>query len=257
MDDLDPRQRDAILLRHQERFGEALSLLLQLFDEVERECAPSRSQYFPIMVEFHLLVEHYAPARAALAGLREAQAARLLAGDLYCGAGHGAGKEDGGRRADRFSLVAEIGQTLGDTRATYDLFRRLDADQPALARRHAWLALPAVVEAGDFELADRYRRDPLDMLGEVNRSARSMPLFPPSGKAPRVAGELMSLTRDVQLAMAVLRGQGKEAEAVDLRRALLDGLESAEVRALAERELDEPGTIKGELVERSMAGEAG
>lgn len=257
MEDLDPRQNDAILLRHQERFGEALSLLLQLFDEAERECAPSRSRYFPTMLEFHFLAEHYAPARAALAGIREAQAARLLAGDLYCGAGHGEGKEDSVRRADRFSLVVEIDQILGDTRATYDLFLRLDADQPALARRYAWIALPTVVEAGDFDLADRYRRDPLDMLGEVNRSARSMPLFPPSGKAPRVAGELMILTRDVHLAMAVLRGQGKEAQAIDLRRALLDGLESAELRALAERELDDPGTINRELVERSMPRQTG
>ena len=255
MTDFDPRQHEAILLNQQGRFDEALALLLQLFAEIERERAPSRSRYLPTMLEFRSLADHYAPARAALAGIRADQAARLLAGDLYCGSGQG--EDDGVRRADRFSLVVEIDRILGDARATCDLLAQLDAAQPALARRYAWLALPAVVAAGDFDLADRYRRDPLDMLGEVNRNARSLPLFPPSSQAPRVAGELMNLTGDVRLAMAVLRGQGKETEAIDLRRALLDGLEAAEVRALAERELDDPGTINRELVERSMAGETG
>lgn len=257
MTDVDPRQHEAILLGQQGRFDQALALLLQLFAEIEGERAPSRSRYFPTMLAFRSLAEDYAPARAALAGIRADQAARLLAGDLYCGSGQVEGEEDSIRRADRFSLVVEIDRILGDARATCDLFEQLDAAQPALARRYAWLALPAVVEAGDFALADRYRRDPLDMLGEINRNARTLPLFPPSGKAPRVAAELMNLTKDVRLAMAVLRGLGKEAQAIHLRRALLDGLEAAQVRALAERELDDPGTINRELVERQMAGETG
>lgn len=253
MPDFDSREYEVSKLREQKRFDEALALLEHLFAEFERESEPSSSRHFILMVEFQALAEDYAPARRSLSAIRAEQAARALAGDLYRGAGDG--KEDSFPRLTRFSLVVEIDRILGDTRPTYELFARLDAAQPAFARRYAGLALPAVVEAGDFNLADRYRRDPLAMLGEVNRNARSMPLFPPSGQAPRVAAELMNLTRDVQLAMAVLRGQGKQAEAVDLRRALLDGLEAAEVRALAERELDASGTINRELVERSMARE--
>ena len=255
MTDVDPRQREAIALRHAGRCEDALALLQALFAEVEREAAPDRSRYFMPMFEWRMLAEEYAPARAALAHLREAQAARLLAGDLYGGSGDRVVPEDHIPRRTRFLIVVEINRILGDALATHALFVRLDAAQPELARRYAWLALPDIVEAGDFLLADRYRRDPLERLDEVNRVARSLPLIAPAGAAPRLAGDLMNLTADVQIGMAVLRGLGKDAEALALRGALLAGLESSDVRALAEREMEAPGTINRELVARQITQE--
>lgn len=255
MPDLNSRVYEISKLREQKRFDEALSLLEELFAEFERESEPSRSRHVILMMEFQALALAYAPAHRALSGIRAEQAARVLAGDLYRGAGDG--KEDSFPPFTRFSLVADIGRLLGETRPTYELFVRLDAAQPTLAQHYAGLALPAIVEAGDFGLADRYRGDPLGMLDEVNHNARSMPLFPRSGEAPRVAAELMNLINDVQLAMAVLCGQGKEAQGAALRGALLGGLESADVRALAQRELEDPGTINRELTALAMARQSG
>jgi hypothetical protein len=153
----------------------------------------------------------------------------------------------------RFALIAEINRILGDARSTYEVFVRLDAMRPDLARRHAFLALPAVVAACDFALADRYQGEPLARLAALNATAATFPLFPPPEQAPRLAAELTLLVNDVRIASAVLRGRGRANDALALRARLLAGLPSGPVRALAQRELDEEGTIMREIVAHQMA----
>lgn len=238
---------------HEGRHAESLALVQELFAEAERAAAQERWAFFMTMFTWKQLAEAYAPARTALAALRDAQVAKLLAGDVYCDAGAGGLKEY--QRTRRFSLVVQMNEILDDAPSTHALFVQLDAAQPALARSYAWLALPALVEAGAFALADRYRGDPLALLADVNGLARDMPLFAPPGTAPRLIGDLMNLTRDVYLGMAVLRGLGQAAASDALAQALLEGLESPEVRTLAERELSDPGTINRELVAHQMAHE--
>ncbi len=256
MTDIDPRHQQVSTLDEEGRHGEALAMLQALYAEAEAEPAPDRTRYFMTLFQWKLLTEKYPPACTALAAVRDEQAARLLAGELH------AGREDGEtsrrepwRRVLRFSLIIEMNRTLGDAHATRALFLQLEARQPELARRHAWQALPDIVEAGDFLLADRYRGDPLALLEDVNQAALGMPLFPPGGKAPRLGAELMNLTTEVRVGIAVLRGLGHEAQAPALRTALLDGLASGPLRMLAERELDEPGTISRELADHRMAWE--
>ena len=252
MNKLDPAQLNA--LREEGRFGDLLALLQQSFAAAEQAVAPTRYSLFITMFEWKLLLEHYGPARAALQALRDDQAAQMLAGDWDFGR-DGVSAEPGVLRASRFSLVVDMNEMLEEPRATHALFVQLDARAPQQARRYAWQVLPALVEVGDFTLADRYRGDPLELLGAVNEMRRNWPLFPPPGMAPRLAGEMMNLTRAVRIGMAVLRGQGHDAEAGALGEALLAGLKASELRALALRELDEPGTISRELVDRQIAGE--
>ena len=242
-------------MRDEGRHAEALSLLQELFAEAERESRPGRPRFFMTMFQWALLAGVYAPARTALEEVRQAQVAQLLAGDLHCGAGASASHEGDVPRTARFSLIVEMNRILRDAQSTTDLFVQLDTRHPELARRYARHALPALVETGDFALADRYRTNPLALLDEVSDIARRLPLFPTNGKAPRPAGELIDLTMDVRIGMAVLRGLGHEAASDALGLAMLVGLESSEVRGLAQRELDGPGTINREIVAHKMAQE--
>ena len=235
-------------LREAGRHAEALALLRTVFGDIERAEGAVHASLFVAMLEWEFLVDAHPPARAALEHVRDDQAHRLLAGDTAFG---GTGRGVPGHAA-RFALVADMNRILGDARSTYDIFKRLDAAQPDEARLHAVLALPAVIEAGDFALADRYLGEPLAHLDEVNETAAVLPLFPPAGQAPRLAAELSNLVKDVRLAMAVLRGRGREADAGALRDRLLDGLLAAPLRALALRELEVPGTIIREVVARQM-----
>lgn len=241
-------------LRAAGRYGETLALLQQLFADAALSEVPARRSLFIVMLEWQFLAEAFGPARAALAEARDAQVAQLLAGDLYFDRG-GAAEEEipAYGRLTRYALVIQMNDILKDAHSTHDMFVRLLAVQPELARRKAWLALPAIVETGDFALADRYRGEPLEMLAAVNDTAAHLPLLPPGRKAPRLAGELSNLTRDVRIAMAVLRGLGRPAEAEALRATLLAGLASEELRGVAQRELDTPGTINRMIVDHHMA----
>lgn len=245
---------DVIALEEAGRYADALALLERQLDEAEREAAPTRSRYFMPMFQLERLLEHHAPARAAMVALRDAQSVRLLAGELYTGTDPAPAK-DTYQRVERFSLIADMDEALGDVRSTYDIFRQLEAQRPELARSYSWRALPAMIEVGDFVLADRYRRPPLDALRNVNLSARELPLFPPPNQAPRLAADLSNLVKDVRISMAVLRGLGDPAGADALRAALLDGLAYPDLKDLARRELDEPGTITRESVAHRMAEE--
>ncbi len=253
MSTTDPRKRDAMHLREAGRFEEALSLLGQLFDEADSEPAPTRNSYFMTMLEWQFLLEVYPPAEAPLRARRDVQVERLLGGARYFGSTPG---EDGDyRRAPRFFLIAEMNEALGDERSTYETFRRLDATDPEQAHHYAHVALDATVAMRDFALAQRHCSDPLESLDTVNVNARDMPLFPPSRQPPRLSGDLIGLVRNVRIGMAILRDRGADAEADTLRETMLTGLESFELRDLARRELDAPGTIVRVVVEHQMAEE--
>ena len=242
---------DVKALHEAGRYEEALVLLCQRFAEAESEAAPNRNRYFMTLFEWRMLLEDYPPAQAPLRALRDAQIERMLAGAEYGGAAPGGRDDDYDyRRTSRFFLISEMNDMLRDERSTYDTFIQLDALHPVQADRYAHSALPAVVAMQDFALADRYLGPPLESLDEVNANARAMPLFPPRDQAPRLSSDLHNLVKSVRIGMAVLRGRGDTAAANALRVALLDGLESSELKDLARRELDEPGTIIRETVAR-------
>ena len=156
-------------------------------------------------------------------------------------------------RKERFAVIAELNELLADPQSTCALFAGFDRSDPAMARKYAYRALPAVVDVGDWALADRYRGDPLQTLAECNALRHSFPLFPPAGVAPRLAATMMSLLREVHIGMAVLRGLGDEVAALAVRAALLAGLEDASMRQLAQDDLAEPGAISRALSAHQMA----
>jgi hypothetical protein len=247
VDHLDPDLRQAMQAEQEERYDDALQSLVAVFGRVQESEEAARVNWFGIMFTWRLLSEAHAPARAALARLRDKQAARLLDGDFIVASGRS-------RPHTRFGIVYDMNDILGDTRATWELFVRLEAMAPDHARREAYLALPSIVQAGDFARAERYLpRNPLDRLKELAATAQRFPLFPPDRAAPRLAAELSNFMRDVRLCAATWEGLGRGAEAEQLRAAALAGLPSDELRALAGRELEEPGAINRALAAHQMA----
>jgi hypothetical protein len=220
--------------------AETLRRLVASFAQAD-QAARDRNGYFMTMFEWRQLIEVYAPAREAMKLARDQQAARLLGGDFYFGA-------PGERWAPaRFQIIAEMNEHLQDSRSTYEVFLQLRDLQPELARLYAFLALPAIVEAGDYTLAENYLDDPLNQLDALNQHARQYTLLPEKGEPPRLWGKLHHFARDVALLCAVQRGLGREAEAAALHSAALAGLETDELRVLVQREMAEPGVLSREL----------
>lgn len=253
MEDIDPRLQQASQAHDEGRHEDALGMLRGLFGELDAGAVSiGQARYFGLMFQWQMLLEDHVPAHAVLAALRDRQVERLLGGNPGFGQNQTTGID---RSPSRFAVIVRMNEMLGDTRSTYDVFVRLDTEQPALARAYAWRALPAVVEMGDFALADRYRGDPFAQLDIVNNEAREFPLIPAPREAPRLAAGLTTFMRDVRIGCAVLRGLGRVDEADALRTAALAGLQLKPVREMGRRELDEPGVIFRELAAREAASE--
>jgi ribosomal protein S18 acetylase RimI-like enzyme len=239
----DPALERAMLAQREGRYDDALSLLLDVF-------ARGDETHFITMVAWRGLIALYAPAREAMVRERDAQTSRLLAGDATFG------KERDDQPGNRFKVIIDFNEALNDSRATYDLFRQLLNNQPTLAARHTWRVLPAIVEAEDYALAERYISDPLPRLAELNRLAQTLPLMPAGGEPPRLAAELSNFARELSLCTAVWRGLGRGNEADTLRNAAIAGLANDEMRALALRELAERGAITREIASTAIHREA-
>lgn len=254
MKNIDFAVKDALIAMQEGRMGEALRYLEALWDEANHGRARAEASEFMIMFAWQQLAEKYLPARDALSVARDEQVSSLLTGDELFSNGRN------GPRRSRFDIIEDMNQTLNDPGATCGVFRQLDKLFPAFARRAAYCALPAIVEVGDFTLAERYMADPRDLrthAADLNRMAGDFPLFPLAMPgSPRLAAELAIFIRAVRVRAAVLHGLGRTIEAEDLRDQALEGLESEPMRALALRELAVPGTIFSEISDHRMLLEA-
>ncbi|WP_296942139.1 hypothetical protein [uncultured Massilia sp.] len=106
------------------------------------------------------LGEAYPPARQALDAVRARKAQALL---------------DGAADFSLFHDVASIDEMLGMPQATGTLYAALAERAPAFARAVAGVALPLLVQAGDYVLADRMRPEPAQALREhANLLARHL-----------------------------------------------------------------------------------
>ena len=243
-----PGTASAIEAHRDGRLDEARRIVKARFDWMASCPKDAHRNYFMTMFEWAQLSRDDAAARVAMINERDKQWRSVLAGDgIFCG--------EGVRPISRVKVIVDMNHSLGDSAATYRMATQLLQDHPALLRQEMHMVLPAIVEAGDYALAAQYLKNPLDRLDELNGHARALPLYPENKGAPRLAAELSNFTSDVVLLGKVLKGLGKDTEADALRRAALTGIQSDELRLLASRELDEPGTIAGSLVEHQMAQE--
>lgn len=239
---------EASRTREEGRFDDALRHVLAAFARMQSVDRERHIDGFMVMLEWRFLAEEYAPARTAMADARDAQVHRLLSGEMT----YGLARNKWLGPPSRFSLIAEMNEILRDPQSTSAVFARLDADMPEQARRAAYTALPALVEAGDFALGERYMPDPLADLPRLKATADSWPLFPPAGTAPRMAGELSNFSEAVRLCAAILRGLGRGPEADVLADAALAGLANDELRDWMRRDMRHPGLIHRAMADHQM-----
>lgn len=160
------------------------------------------------------LARDYPPAMDALRAAGDRPRERLLAG---------AGDWDA------FCDVAAVDRVLGEPQATHELFRRLDARQPALAHECGHVALPTLVEQGDHELARRYLGDP---AAYVRRHAEIAALTLEGEPAARVVDCVVRrYARRVRLVLDVLVAVGENDAARGAREQALAAVEAAGIRA--------------------------
>lgn len=245
-----PEVASAVQAHRDGRHGDALRIVKSQFNQIASCAKDAHLKYFITMFEWEQLLRDDAAARVAMINERDNQLLRVMAGDaILC--------PDAIRPISRVKVIIDMNRSLDDGPATYRMVTRLLQDNPALMRQEIGMALPAIVEAGDYSLAAKYLKNPLDRLDELNRQAQTLPLYPANKAPPRLAAQLSSFMGDVVLLSKVLKGLKQDAEADALRRAALTGIQSEELRTLATREFDEPGTITKTMVEHQMAQENG
>lgn len=182
------------------------------------------------------LGETYPPARQALVDLREEKAQILLLG--------------AGRR-ELFHDVVAIDERLEQIRATYELYLALAERHPALAERCSQLALPAIVAAKDYLLADRVRGEPearirrraADLRDDIHGIKHRR-----YTEAPQRWAMIKSYAEFVRRDVEITAGIGQPAEARRLARLaselMYDPSLRAEVRAGIVKPSESPGTGK-------------
>jgi RimJ/RimL family protein N-acetyltransferase len=240
--------QEAIRAREERRYEDALRHLLAAFARMLSSDKERHVDGFIVMLEWRFLAGEYAPARAAMREARDAQVHRLLAGEMI----YGRARNEWLGPPSRFSLIADMNETLRDPASTSEVFARLDAVNPEQARRDAFVALPALAEAGEFALAERYLRDPMASLASLNETARDWPLFPPARTAPRLAADLSNFARNLRLHAAILRGLGRGSEADTLLDTAMAGLANDELRDWVRCDFQWPGVIHRALSDHRM-----
>lgn len=151
MFEIDPEVDAAVAAHNEGRYADALALQQSLFARAEREEAPGRSPYFMALFGWQMLLPNYPPAQPVLHAIRDEQVGRLLGGARY----FGPPLWEGGARTERFAVIVELNDLLGDAPSTCTLFAHVDATDPDVARMYAARALPALVACEKWALADR------------------------------------------------------------------------------------------------------
>ena len=160
----------------------------------------------------------YSPAGLALNAIRDRKTAALLSneGDW-----------------NTFHDVVAINEYLGCALQTHRLFHTMSQSRPELAERCAHLALPAVLEAKDYGLAERFMGDPHTEIahwsrhlnGELNR--RRQRRF---SHAPRITAEIHIYAANVDRLLTISKGRGRLAEARTLERFAVDSVKATTIR---------------------------
>lgn len=163
------------------------------------------------------LAGKYAPARQALEAVRERAVTDLLAA------------------RDGFMLlhdIVAIDAALGEQDRTYALFARLIELAPDRAESLRNIALPAVIAARDFALAERMLPDPeqfvreqCDMLLRMYTYRRKRLPDP-----EHISHMIYFYAANVGHALAMLEGRGRRLEAARLRTLAADRIHATTLR---------------------------
>jgi hypothetical protein len=187
------------------RHEEALQEYIWFF---ERACEENRSlaavRLSGGLADWVALAEVYPKARHALEAIRDRKSQLLLFRLLGW---------------DAFHEVVSINEYLGCHGQTYSLFKALAALDAKFAERCADIALPAILQARDYELAERVLGDPSQRVRfcseMLNRTIRrgDHSKYP---DAPYLETQIDFYAKQIKQIKAVLEGRGRLNEARQL-----------------------------------------
>ncbi len=186
------------------------------------------------------LADVYPAAMQALENERDQAADALLRGE--------AGLE-------AFRDVDAINKKLGDTGLTHQLYVKLAAAQPALAKQCAKNALDAVVEAKDFQLARELLGAPAERIAQdvasFNRNLRSLQGSALT-RAPIRWAYFSHCTSDIRLVLTILEGCERHDEAKQLRAQALKQIQSPSARRTVDEFLRHPHKAQPRTTKREI-----
>ena len=159
----------------------------------------------------------YPPALEALEAVRERDAALLLGGK--------------GKR-ELFHDIVAIDDELGNNARTHALCVELEKADPGLLIECASIALPAVIAAGDYALAERLLPDPEETIRQRSRFlakvfARWRRQY---ARTMYIPSQIDIYANDVRQVLAVLGQRGRHAEAARLRKLAVELIQATTVR---------------------------
>jgi len=209
---------DAKRFSNEGKFERALQKHIWLHDHVLED----RPGYRGVRLSFALaewveLGKKYPKALEALKDIRNKKTTRLL---------------DGERQRDLFNDVESINDYLGESKATVELFKKIEAAQPEFATSIYDLADEALVEAGEFALAKKYLGDPAARLSTAQRNFErgiQHSKTSPMGEASQRAFEGI-FTDEILRIIAVLNNTGARDQARQIQSAALNVLDNPAIR---------------------------
>ncbi|MGV7210691.1 hypothetical protein ACLB1G_22895 [Oxalobacteraceae bacterium A2-2] len=219
------------------QFEDALRDYLWLYDEAPAthpEAGPLRLSY--VLSGWAKLAEEYVPARRALLAARDRDAHLLL---------------DGRHDEQLFHNVQAINEKTGDLVITHELFRHLSQAAPALAQQCARRALPAVIACGGHQLGRQYMPDPLAYLASqavlLNAAALDERLTPED-----LLSAIYNYAEEAKLVLDLLEAAGDTAGYAQAWQRTLELVESDELRAWVQNELENPGATLDAIIAREQ-----
>ena len=151
----------------------------------------------------------YPKALEALKGVRDKSAARLLAGE--------------GDWRLAFEVDA-INTQLGEPQATVELFKKIDAANPAFAAEIYNGTNRTLIAEGEYALAGKYMRDPSEQLA----SARDT--FELNLKHGRAEDAARMFTDEMVRLITVLKESGDRQRALEIQAQALKVVDSPQIR---------------------------
>lgn len=211
---------DAWSLMYGHRYDEAFVLVGALHQEAQAQGGSAGHPSSPshLLSMWGKLAERHAPARAALVRERDRLAALLLDGP-----------------ADRalFRQIASVDDSLGDAAHLRRLFLQVLERDAAQASAYAHAAMPALIEAGDFALAERFLPDPERVVRSesehLNREFASRRRRAYTA-APRIPASIHNYAAEIGKIVTVLEGRGRGADARRILAMAIDAIPATTIR---------------------------
>jgi hypothetical protein len=221
------RLHAARTLAHEGRHEEALQEYIWFFEHAEKETGRLGAvRLSGGLADWAELAKVYPKALQALEAIRDRKTQLLL---LRVG------------EWNMFHEVVSINEYLGCQQQTYSLFKTLAASNEKFAERCFDIALPSILHAGDYELAERFLGDPVEQVG---RSSEMLNYCIRRGDQSNDTDVLKSqidfYAQRIKQIQEVLEGRGRLDEARRVHDLAVESVEAVTLRDAVRAAL-EPG----------------